>query len=45
MLVLAKQRFSNYLEPSKEIVSGKYDAVTLTMVYSKVLHDMVSQSS
>ena len=36
---------SNYLEPSKENVLGKYDAVTLTILYLNVLHDMVSQNS
>ena len=41
----AKQRSSNYLEPSKEKVLGEYDAVALTMLYMKVLQDLVSQSS
>ena len=42
ILLPAKQRSSNYLEPSKENVWGEYDAATLTMLYLKVLHDMVS---
>ena len=29
----------------KYFVLGEYDAVTLTMLYLKVLHDMVSKSS
>ena len=33
-----------YLEPSKENVLGEYDGVTLTMLYLKVLCDMVSQN-
>ena len=36
---------SNYLEPSKENVFGEYDAVTLTMLYLKVLQDMIPQNS
>ena len=40
-----RQRSSNYLEPLKENVLGEYDAVTLTMLYLKVLQDMVSQNS
>ena len=32
---------SNYLEPSKENVLGKYDAVILILHHLKVLHDMV----
>ena len=35
----------NYLEPSEENVLGECDAVTLTMLYLKVLHDMVPQNS
>ena len=42
---VSNKRSSNYLEPSKENISGEYDAVTLTMLYFKVLHDMVSQNS
>ena len=34
-----------YLEPSEENVLGECDAVTLNMLYLKVLHDMVSQNS
>ena len=45
ILLSARQRSTNYLELSKENVSGKYDAVTLTMLYLKVLHNMVSQNS
>ena len=41
----ARQRSSNNLEPSKANVLGEYDAVTLTMLYLKVLHDMVPQNS
>ena len=38
------QRFNNnYLELSKE--NEEYDAATLTMLYIKALHDMVSQNS
>ena len=33
------------LEPSKANVFGYYDAVTLTMLYLKVLHDIVSQNA
>ena len=40
----ARQRSSNYLEPSKENVLGEYDGVTLTMLYLKS-YDMVSQNS
>ena len=43
--VSARQRPSNYLESSKENVLGEYDAATWTMVYLKVLHDMISQNS
>ena len=42
---VSKARSSNYLEPSKENVLGEYDAVTLTMLYFKVLHGMVLQNS
>ena len=45
ILLPARQRSSSYLEPSKENALWEYDAVTLTMVYLKVLHDMVSQNS
>ena len=40
---VSKANSSNYLELSKENVSMEYDAVTLIMLYLKVLHDMVSQ--
>ena len=45
ILLSARQTSSNYLEPLKENVLGEYDAVTLTMLYLKTLHDMVSQIS
>ena len=45
ILLSARQRSSNYLEPSEESVLGEYDAVTLTMFHLKLLHDMVSQNS
>ena len=41
----AGQRSSNNLELSKANVLREYGAVTLTMFYLKVLHDMVPQSS
>ena len=44
-MLSARQRSNNYLAPSKENVLGENDAVTLTMLYLKVLHDMVSQNS
>ena len=44
ILLSAKQRPNNYLELSKENVYGEYDTITLTTLYSKVLHDMVSQN-
>ena len=40
MLLSARQRSSNYLEPSEENVFGEYNAVTLTMLHLKVLHDI-----
>ena len=43
--LLARQRSSNYLELSSENVFGEYDAVTLTRLYLKVLHGMISQNS
>ena len=42
---VSKTKCSNYLEPSKENVLEEYDAVTLIMLYLKVLHDMVSENS
>ena len=42
---VSKARSSNYLESSKENVLGEYEPVTLTMLYLKVLHDMISQNS
>ena len=44
-MLSVRQKPSNSLEPSKENVLGGYDAVTLIMLYLKVLHDMVSQNS
>ena len=45
ILLSAGQRASINLEPSKTNVFEENDAVTLTMLYLKVLHDMVSQNS
>ena len=45
ILLSARQRSNNYLELSKESVLEDNDAVTLTMIYLKVLHDMVSRNS
>ena len=45
ILLSERQRPSNYVESSKENFLGEYDVVTLTMLYVKVLHDMVSQNS
>ena len=45
MMLSARQRSSNYLEPSKENVFEEYDPITFTMLYLKVVHDMVSQNS
>ena len=42
---VSKPKSTNYLEPSKENVLEEYNAVTLTMLYLKVLNDMVSQNS
>ena len=39
---VSKARSSSYLKPPKENALGVYDVVTLTMLYLKVLHDMVS---
>ena len=36
---------SNYLESPKENVLREYDAATFTMLYSEVIHNMVSQNS
>ena len=44
-MLSARQKSSNYLEPFKENVLSEYDAVTLTMIYLKVLPNMVSQNS
>ena len=44
-ILSARQRSNNYLELLKGNILGEYDAVTLTMLYLKVLHDMVSQNS
>ena len=45
ILLLARQRSSNYLEPSKVNVLEEHNTVTLALLYLKVLHDMVSQNS
>ena len=45
ILLSTRQMSSSYLEPSKENVLGEYDAVTLSMLYLRVLQDMVSQNS
>ena len=45
ILLSARQRSSDYWEPSKENVLGEYDAAILNMLYVKVLHDTVSQNS
>ena len=45
ILLSTRQMSSNYLESSKENVLGEYDAVTLSMLYLRVFHDMVSQNS
>ena len=45
ILLSARQRSSNYLKSSKENFWRDHDAVTLTMLYLKVLNDMVSQIS
>ena len=45
ILLSARQRSSNLRKTSKENVLGDYNAVTLKMLYLKVLHDMVSQNS
>ena len=42
---IRRQRSSNNLEPSKANVLGEYDAVTFTVLYLKVIHDMVFQNS
>ena len=44
ILLSARQRSSNNLEPSKANVSGEYDAVTLTILHLKILHDIVPQN-
>ena len=41
ILLSARQRYYNYLELSKKCFGG-YDAVALTMLYLKVLQDIVS---
>ena len=43
ILLSPRQKSSSYLEPSKENIFGEYDAVTLTMLYLKVLRDIVSE--
>ena len=41
----AFSKSNNYLELSKKTVLWNNHSVTLTMIYLKVLHDMVSQNS
>ena len=41
ILLLARQRSNSYLERERKC-SGEYNAATLTMLYVKVVHDMVS---
>ena len=48
ILLSAGQGPSNNLQPSKTkffFFGGEYDAVTVTMLYLKAPHDMVSQNS
>ena len=40
---VSKEKVQQLLRIFKRICFGKYDAVTLTMLYLKVLHDMASQ--
>ena len=44
-LLSARQMSNNYLELSKRKCFWEYDAVTLTMIYLKVLHNIISQNS
>ena len=43
ILLSPRQKSSSYLEPSKENIFGEYDAATLTMLYLKVLRDIISE--
>ena len=47
ILLSAGQGPSNNLQPSKTKIffAGEYDAVTVTMLFLKAPHDMVSQNS
>ena len=45
ILLSARERSNNYVRAFKRKCFGEYDTVTLTMLYLKVLHDMVSQNS
>ena len=42
---VSKAKVKSLLKAFKRKCFGKYDAVTVTMLYLKVLHDMVSQNS
>ena len=42
---VSKVKVQQLLRAFKRKCFGAYDAVTLTMLYLKVLHDMVSQNS
>ena len=44
IMLSARQRSSDSLNLSKQNVFGQYDAVTLTMLYLKVVHDVISQN-
>ena len=44
-LAVSKAEVSQLLRASKRKCFGEYDAITLTMLYLKVLYDMVSQNS
>ena len=45
ILLSARQRSNKLLRAFKRKCFWEYDAVTLTMIYLKILHDMVSQNS
>ena len=42
---VSKAKVQQLLRAFKRKCFGEYDAVTLTMLYLKVFHDMVSQNS
>ena len=42
---VSKAKVKSLLKAFKRKCFGKYDAVTVTMLYLKVLHEMVSQNS